>query len=106
FVDDLSTWYLRRSRKRFSRAAAAGDRQAAFTTLHEALVTLAQVVAPVMPFLAEEMYQNLVRSWDHAAPASVHLMPYPTSDGSRRLAELDSEMELAREVVTLGRSAR
>ncbi|HZT07903.1 MAG TPA: isoleucine--tRNA ligase [Chloroflexota bacterium] len=106
FVDDLSTWYLRRSRRRFSRAAEPADRRAAFSTLHTCLVDLARVIAPIMPFLAEEMYQNLVRSWDSAAPQSVHLTPYPTTDGARRAPELDSEMELAREVVTLGRAAR
>jgi isoleucyl-tRNA synthetase len=106
FVEDLSTWYVRRGRSRFSRGAASADQQAAFSTLHECLVTLARVVAPIMPFLAEEMYQNLVRSWDSEAADSIHLTPYPTSDGSRRNRELDQEMELARAVVTLGRSAR
>ncbi len=106
FVDDLSTWYLRRGRARFSRAADPADRDAAFATLHESLVLLARIIAPIMPFMAEEMYQNLVRSWDREAPDSVHLTPYPASDQSRRQPDLDSEMELAREVVTLGRSAR
>jgi isoleucyl-tRNA synthetase len=106
FVDDLSNWYLRRNRRRFSRAAEPADRDAAFRTLHECLVTLARLTAPIMPFLAEEMYGNLVRSTDEDALESVHLTPYPTADASRIDASLDEEMALAREVVTLGRAAR
>src|SRR5205807_7563784 len=86
--------------------AAPADRDAAFRTLHECLVTLARVVAPIMPFVAEELYQNLVRSTDSAAAESVHHTPYPASDPSHIDAALDREMELAREVVTLGRAAR
>jgi isoleucyl-tRNA synthetase len=106
FVDDLSTWYLRRGRRRFARTAEPEDAAAAFSTLHECLVTLARLVAPVMPFLAEAMYQNLVRSHDPSAAESVHLTPYPVSDPSRVDAVLDREMALARAVVTLGRAAR
>src|SRR5204863_6120517 len=80
FVDDLSNWWLRRSRRRFSRAAEPADREAALSTLHTCLVTLARVFAPVMPFLAEEVYQNIVRSVDSSAPESVHLTPYPIAD--------------------------
>jgi isoleucyl-tRNA synthetase len=106
FVDDLSTWYLRRGRRRFSRAAEPADREAAFSTLSECLVTLARVVAPIMPFLAEEMYQNLVRSHDPSAPASVHLTPYPVPKAARIDPAVDEEMELARAIVALGRAAR
>src|SRR5206468_2004563 len=98
FVDDLSTWYLRRGRPRFSRQAEPEDRAAAFSTLHECLVTLARVIAPIMPFVAEELYQNLVRSCDSTAPESVHLTPYPQPDRSRLDPALDTEMELARAI--------
>jgi isoleucyl-tRNA synthetase len=106
FVDDLSTWYLRRSRRRFSRSASPEDRRAAFATLYECLLTLARTVAPVMPFLAEELYQNLVRSWDRDAPESIHLTPYPEADLTRVDPELEAEMALAQDIVRLGRSAR
>jgi isoleucyl-tRNA synthetase len=106
YVDDLSTWYLRRGRRRFSRAADPNDRLAAFATLSECLVTLTRVIAPIMPFLAEEMYQNLVRSWDTSAPESVHLTPYPAPNQDLLDDAVSHEMELAREIVTLGRAAR
>ncbi|MPZ15081.1 MAG: isoleucine--tRNA ligase [Chloroflexi bacterium] len=106
FVDDLSNWYVRRSRRRFSRSASPEDREAAFSTLHACLVTLSRLVAPFIPFVAEEMYQNLVRSWDASAPESVHLTPYPAADASLIDLELDREMELARAIVTLARAAR
>jgi isoleucyl-tRNA synthetase len=106
FVDDLSNWWVRRSRRRFARAADPADREAALSTLHACLVTLARVMAPVMPFLSEEMYQNVVRSWDGSAPESVHLTRYPEADVARTDAAALREMELAREIVTLGRSAR
>ncbi len=64
FVDDLSKWYLRRSRRRFWKSESDGDKHAAYATLYEALVTLSKLLAPTMPFLAEELYQNLVRSVD------------------------------------------
>lgn len=106
FVESLSTWYLRRGRRRFSRAAPLEERNAAFSTLHECLVTLARLVAPVMPFLAEELYQNLVRSHDAAAPESVHLTPYPAADDRQIDPDIDGEMELVQAIVTLGRAAR
>ena len=68
FVDDLSNWYVRRSRRRYWKSEADADKQAAYSTLYEVLVTLSKLVAPVMPFTAEVMYQNLVRSVDPGAP--------------------------------------
>ena len=106
FVDDLSNWWVRRSRRRFSRAAAPSDREAALGTLHTCLVTLARVIAPIMPFLSEEIYQNVVRSTDADAPESVHLTGYPQADATQVDRGVLSEMELVREIVTLGRSAR
>src|SRR5262249_25731319 len=81
FLDDLSDWYVRRSRRRFwgtDRGVDAADREAAFATLYVTLVTLARLLAPVLPFLSEALYQNLVRSVDATAPESVHLTGYPT----------------------------
>ena len=68
FVDQLSTWYLRRSRRRFWKSDADADKQAAYATLYTALTTLSKLLAPTMPFLADELYQNLVRSVDETAP--------------------------------------
>jgi isoleucyl-tRNA synthetase len=107
FIDDLSTWYLRLSRKRFSRNDEATDRNAAFATLHEALVTIAQVLAPILPFLAEWLYGNLVASVDTAAPDSVHLTRWPADRlADRRDATLESAMETARKAVELARTLR
>ena len=72
FVETLSTWYVRRSRRRFWKNDSDSDKQAAYSTLYTALVTIAKLIAPAMPFIAEELYQNLVRSVDETAPESVH----------------------------------
>ncbi|MEO8356599.1 MAG: isoleucine--tRNA ligase, partial [Chloroflexota bacterium] len=77
FVEKLSTWYLRRSRRRFWKSESDSDKQAAYSTLYTALVTVAKLLAPSMPFLADELYQNLVRSMDESAPESVHLARWP-----------------------------
>ncbi len=77
FVEKMSTWYLRRSRRRFWKSESDSDKQAAYSTLYTALVTVAKLLAPAMPFLAEELYQNLIRSVDEAAPESVHLAKWP-----------------------------
>ncbi|MBM2812684.1 MAG: isoleucyl-tRNA synthetase, partial [Chloroflexi bacterium] len=106
FVDDLSTWYLRRSRRRFSRDADPADREAAFNTLFHCLSTLMGVIAPIMPFIAEEIYQNIVRSVDLSAPDSVHLTPFPEANATAIDPALEEEMDLTRAIVTLGRAAR
>jgi len=98
-IDDLSTWYLRRSRRRFSHRARPADRAAAFRTLHEALVTTAQVAAPLLPFLAEELYQVLVAEHDKAVPASVHLTRWPAS-----IPATPEDRALAAAMVTLRRA--
>jgi isoleucyl-tRNA synthetase len=114
FIDDLSTWYLRRSRKRFSRSADPADAGAAFHTLRDALITTAQVVAPLMPFLSEAMYRNLtlgtsgVESPDPGAgdmPESVHLTRFP-SLGALRDEPLERAMATARRAVELARTLR
>ena len=80
FVDDLSKWYLRRSRRRFWKSLADEDKDSAYRTLYEALVTLSKLLAPTMPFLAEALYQNLVRAVVEDAPESVHLADWPGYD--------------------------
>ena len=106
FVDDLSTWYLRRGRSRFWKNEADTDKLAAYATLWEVLETLARLLAPSMPFLAESMYQNLVRSTDPGAPVSVHLTDWPTADASLIDDALRSAMSTTRHVVGLARAAR
>ena len=101
FIDDLSNWYVRRSRRRFWD----GDR-AALATLHECLVTLTQLLAPMVPFIAEHTWQVLVRSADSTAAASVHLTDFPISDSSLINIKLNEQVAMTRRVVELGRAAR
>ncbi|HJW74470.1 MAG TPA: isoleucine--tRNA ligase, partial [Thermoleophilia bacterium] len=106
FVDDLSNWYVRRSRRRFWKSGHDRDKLSAYHTLHECLVTLAKLLAPYTPFVAEELYQNLVRSVDEAAPESVHLCDWPAADAGLVDETVSFDMAVAREVVELGRAAR
>ncbi|MDP8923290.1 MAG: class I tRNA ligase family protein, partial [Chloroflexota bacterium] len=106
FVDDLSTWYVRRGRRRFWKAADDADKRAAYATLYEVLTTLAGLLAPFLPFVTEAMYQNLVRSVDASVPESVHHTRYPAVDESAIDGTLDRQVELARRLVGLGRAAR
>jgi isoleucyl-tRNA synthetase len=106
FWEDLSTWYVRRNRRRFWQAASPTDSAAAYQTLYEALTTLARLFAPMMPFLAESMYQNLVRFARTAAESSVHHTPYPDVRPERIDDDLDRRMRAAMRVVALGRAAR
>jgi isoleucyl-tRNA synthetase len=107
FIDDLSTWYLRLSRRRFSRGEASADRDAAFATLHETLVTIAGVLAPLLPFLAESIYANLVVAVDPAAPDSVHLTRWPAERvAADRDIALERAMDTARKAVELVRTLR
>jgi len=106
FVEDLSNWYVRRSRRRFWKSEADTDKSAAHHTLYECLVTLSKLLAPFQPFTAEEMYQNLVRSWDTQAPQSVHLCDYPQADPALIDEQLMTETRLVMRVVALGRAAR
>ena len=106
FVETLSTWYVRRSRRRFWKNDSSADKQAAYSTLYTALTTVAKLIAPAMPFLAEEMYQNLVRSVDETAPESVHLAEWPSVMEEFIDESLNREMELVMKLVSLGHSAR
>ena len=108
FIEELSTWYLRRSRKRFSRGADATDRAAAFATLHATLVALTRVMAPILPFMADAVYQNIVVAGGLAdLPDSVHLTSWPTAELSRlRDRSLESSMAVVMRVVDLVRTLR
>ena len=106
FVDDLSNWYVRRSRRRFWKSEGDADKLAAYQTLYEALVTVTKLLAPFTPFIAEEMYQNLVRSVAGAAPESVHLCAWPVVDEQAIDAGVSFDMAAARRVVEMGRAAR
>jgi isoleucyl-tRNA synthetase len=107
FVDDLSNWYVRRARRRFWSPGGEGgdDARAAFHTLHTALVTLSQLLAPFTPFIAEELWRNLAAG-DDGAPSSVHLSDYPALDDSAVDEDLDDAMAAARAIVELGRRVR
>jgi isoleucyl-tRNA synthetase len=106
FVDDLSNWYVRRSRRRFWKSENDTDKLAAYTTLYQCLVTLSKLMAPLTPFLAEEMYQNLVVSVLADAPDSVHLTDFPVADESKIDKRLSDDIRLAMRVCSMGRAAR
>lgn len=106
FVDMLSNWYLRRSRRRFWKSESDADKSAAYATLHEALLTLSKLLAPTMPFMAEELYQNLMRSVDAEAPQSVHLAYWPQVDEKAIDEQLNADMALVMRLVSLGHAAR
>jgi isoleucyl-tRNA synthetase len=106
FVDELSNWYVRRSRRRFWKSEADADKIAAYLTLNECLVTLSKLLAPFTPFLAEELYQNLVAEHSPDAPESVHLVDWPEADEALMDEDLSFRMAVARMVVNLGRAAR
>jgi isoleucyl-tRNA synthetase len=123
YVDDLSNWYVRRSRRRFWKSESDTDKLAAYATLYECLVTLTKLLAPFTPFLAEELYQNLVRSFaadgtrladvpvlhdgtGAAVPESVHLTDWPQSDAAKIDRALSDETRLVMRVASLGRAAR
>jgi isoleucyl-tRNA synthetase len=107
FMDGLSTWYLRLSRRRFSRSDDAGDRAAAFATLHEALVATSRMLAPILPLLADAMYGNLVASVQPDAPDSVHLTSWPAAEqGGRRDLALEASMASVQGAVDLARTLR
>ena len=106
FVDDLSNWYVRRSRSRFWGSADEADARAAFATLYETLVGAALLTAPFTPFAAEEIYQSLARPVDPDAPESVHLRGYPEADKTKIDQRLEGGMELIRRLTIMGRAAR
>jgi len=104
YIDLLTNWYIRRSRRRFWRSESNADKRHAYNTLYYVLVEFSKVMAPFMPFLTEAIYKNLVR--DGAAPESVHLCDYPKPESDLILEDIEGEMDLVRNVVELGRSLR
>ena len=106
FIDQMSNWYLRRSRERFWKEGKDQDKLAAFHTLHEVLVTLSKVLAPVLPFVTESLYQNLVVSIDADAPPSIHLEEFPKVDESLADRDLIERMRMVVQIVELGRVIR
>ena len=106
FIDDLTNWYVRRSRARFWKSEDDRDKTNAFATLYEVLATFSKILAPFMPFLTEQVYQRLVRKVDDAAPASIHWCDYPQADTSLIDAGLERRMATVRAVAGLGRRVR
>ena len=106
FTDELSNWYVRRNRERFWVTELTDDKIGAYTTLYKVLVTLSKVIAPFVPFMADAIYQNLVAGLDKNAPESVHLCYWPEYDEKVVDKKLEEEMDLAYNIVELGRSAR
>ena len=106
FVDELSNWYVRRNRERFWGSGLNDDKIGAYVTLYKVLTTLIKVAAPFVPFMTDEIYQNIVLSIDTNAPESVHLCTWPEVDEKAIDSDLEEEMDLAYKIVKLGRSAR
>ncbi len=106
FVDELSNWYVRRSRERFWVKDMPQDKINAYMTLYTALVTLCKLAAPMIPFMTEDIYQNLVRSIDKDAPESIHLCDYPVANKEYIDKDLEAHMEEVLDIVVLGRAAR
>ncbi len=106
FVDEMSNWYVRRSRERFWAGGCGQDKINAYMTLYTALVTICKAAAPMIPFMTEEIYQNLVRSIDSTAPESIHLCDYPTVCEDFIDKKLEEDMQDVLNVVVMGRACR
>ena len=106
FVDDMSNWYVRRSRERFWAKGMEQDKINAYMTLYTALVTVSKAAAPMIPFMTEEIYQNLVRSIDPDAPESIHLCMFPEVNEEQIDAELEQNMDNVLKLVVMGRACR
>ena len=106
FVDDMSNWYVRRSRERFWAKGMEQDKINAYMTLYTALVTVAKCAAPMIPFMTEDIYQNLVRSIDKTAPESIHLCDFPVADEKLIDRKLEEDMKEVLDIVVMGRACR
>ena len=106
FVELLSNWYVRRNRRRFWKSENDEDKISAHSTLYICLLTVTKLIAPITPFISEEIYQNLVRNLDLEAPESVHLSPFPVADTNKINSRLDTATRLAMKISSIGRSAR
>ncbi len=106
FVDEMSNWYVRRSRERFWAKGMEQDKVNAYMTLYTALVTVAKCAAPMIPFMAEDIYRNLVCTVDASAPESVHLCDFPAANGAWIDGELERNMDAVLKIVVMGRACR
>ena len=106
FVDDMSNWYVRRSRERFWAKGMEQDKINAYMTLYTALVTVAKAAAPMIPFMTEDIYQNLVKSIDASAPESIHLCDFPVVNEAHIDTELEANMDNVLKLVVMGRACR
>ena len=106
FTDELSNWYVRRSRERFWASELTDDKVAAYMTLYTVLTTFSKVCAPFIPFMTEMIYRNLVLNVDKNAPESIHLCDFPEADEAFDFIEIETEMDAARKIVILGRACR
>ena len=106
FVDEMSNWYVRRGRERFWAKGMEQDKINAYMTLYTALVTVSKAAAPMIPFMTEEIYQNLVRSLDNNAPESIHLCDFPAVDEAMIDKKLEEAMEAVLKIVVMGRACR
>jgi isoleucyl-tRNA synthetase len=106
FIDNLTNWYIRRSRRRFWKSENDSDKAMAYATLYYVLVQFSRVMAPYLPFLTEAIWRNLAASQHASAPESVHLTNFPQPDESAIAPDLESRMSLVRAVVGLGRLLR
>ena len=106
FVDEMSNWYVRRSRDRFWAKGMEQDKINAYMTLYTALVTVAKTAAPMIPFMTEDIYQNLVRNLDPSAPESIHLCDFPVANEQHIVKELEDNMEAVLKIVVIGRACR
>ena len=106
FVDDMSNWYVRRSRERFWAKGMEQDKINAYVTLYTSLVTISKAAAPMVPFMTEEIYQNLVRSIDKDTPESIHLCDFPTVNKAWINEELERDMDEVLKIVVMGRACR
>ncbi len=106
FIDELSNWYVRRSRERFWASELTDDKIAAYMTLYTVLVEFSKVCAPFIPFMTEMIYQNLVLNVDKTAPESIHLCDFPKANAEFDFADIEAEMDAVRKIVILGRACR
>ena len=106
FVEDMSNWYVRRSRERFWAKGMEQDKINAYMSLYTALVTVSKAAAPMIPFMAEDIYRNLVCSIDKSAPESVHLCDFPVADQSMEDRDLEKNMDAVLKIVVMGRACR
>ncbi len=106
FVEEMSNWYVRRNRERFWAKGMEQDKISAYMTLYTALVTISKAAAPMIPFMTEDIYQNLVRSVDKSAPESIHLCDFPVADQKFIDQELEADMEEVQNAVTIGHACR